>query len=623
MKKVYLSFLLAGFVANGAMAQMVKPSYAFGEKNRSISENKTAPSSQASNRAVYWTETFGGIGNGTASTAGPSFTTSNGTWTTGGADGNIWKHTYWPSSGEWATGIDPFASTSANNGFMAFDADSVNTPLGQANYTTLTGELISPVIDLSLAPSAMLVMEQEFRYCCSGTHQLNLQVSNDGGATWSAPINLSTGVGANDIYSDIMGSYDVNANITALAAGQNNVKIKLTWAGDASGSSHYYWTVDDIRIEDAPTNDLVAYDPYWGTDGLFYHQIPTMQVAPIDFQTVVFNNGVAPQTNVTLDVDINSGFWTGASNVIASLAPNAFDTLLVTSPFTPAASLGTYNVTWMINQTETEESPANNTNDPFSFQVTDYIYARDNGVQDANRYNQGDGYEIGHLYDIWQDQTLKAVDVDLSSFTEVGSIVQAKVYAFDGSAPSFAQALSQVAISDYHTVTSADLTGILTLELLQPTLLTSTQMTYLVTIATDGNGGTGGNDMVVNTAGDGTSYFYDAPSNSWTSTSVLAMVRMNFDPVLGLNEVQNNVAVNVYPNPASEAVSLKYNLGNASNVTIVMTDLAGNTISTQEHGTQAAGEHTTTFNTNAIASGVYYVTVSTNEGAVTKKFIKK
>jgi hypothetical protein len=41
--------------------------------------------------------------------------------------------------------------------------------------------------------------------------------------------------------------------------------------------------------------------------------IPTTQVAPIDFVSLAFNNGLNTQNNVELNVDVNSGAWTGVS----------------------------------------------------------------------------------------------------------------------------------------------------------------------------------------------------------------------------------------------------------------------------------------------------------------------
>jgi hypothetical protein len=251
MKTIHFILIIAGLTANISIGQNITTTHSFGELTQpspSIAkEIQTLNPTHHSTKAVLWSEDFAGIGTVPASTAGPTFTTANGTWTTGGPDGGIWKHSFYTTSGEWSVGTPPFASTSAANGFMLFDADSLNFPVSP-NYVSATGELISPPIDLTGATSAVLKMEQNFRWCCSPTHNINVSVSSDGGVTWGVPFDLMLPSSSpSDDFQASNGSYEISTNISGQAAG-NTVLLKFTWDGIGSGATHYFWNIDDLEI---------------------------------------------------------------------------------------------------------------------------------------------------------------------------------------------------------------------------------------------------------------------------------------------------------------------------------------------------------------------------------------
>ncbi len=612
MKKIYLTLALAGIMVTGAFAQVKVNQHSFGLQKEQLFTNNAISNIEeqgtySTKGGTLWSEDFNG-----------GFTTANGTWTTDDADGDEWKYTTMSSTGQYAAGppYTQFTSTTAANGFMIFDSDSLNPGAGA---TSFVASLISPPIDLTGATSAQLVMEHDFRWCCLGSHILTVSVSSDNGVTWSTPIDLISGTQPNDTYEETTGGLEISRNITSLAAG-NTVLLKFTWDG-TGGNSHYYWTIDDISIVQAPNNDLVAGPSYWGSEGLHYYQIPTTQVAPIDFSGFAENNGNLAQTNAVLTVDVDAGAtFTGSSATTASIAPGASDSLFITTQFTPTATPASYDITWGVSQTEVDEVPANNSFDDITMEVTNFMYARDHGTITGNTYNQGEGYEVGNLFDIWTDQELKAIDVRLSSFTEIGSQIYVKIYSIDGSG-NFVQEQQ----SNYHDVVAGDLTGFITLDLLFPVTLTNANLTYLAVVASDGDGGAT-NDMVVATAGNSepqTSFYYDATDLTWYYTTSTPMVRLNFDDFSGVNESEAVSGVSVYPNPASDNIAVNYSLNNASDVTIELVDVAGKIAATQSVVAQEAGTNNVSFETSSLNAGVYFVNIHTEAGSITKKFIKK
>ncbi len=423
----------------------------------------------------------------------------------------------------------------------------------------------------------------------------------------------------------------ISINLAPYITGNaNNVWIRFAWTTNYPASATnpnvwvtYGWLIDDIKIFTNPDNDLEAQDPYWGTAYLNYYQIPLTQTAPIDFTTNAFNNGITTQTNAVLNVDVTGAETFSGTSQTANIAPGAYDSLILSTPFTPG-TVGTYNVSWGITQTEVDDVPSNNDNADITFNVTDYIYARDKGTQTGTNSNGGEGYEVGNLFDIWTTQNAYKIDLKLSNTTQVGSILQGKIYYLDPAATDLASGLSQVGETNFHQVVASNFSGILSLPLLFPTQLDANS-TYLVVIRTDGDGGAT-NDVVIAAAGTSdpqTSFFYDETDQTWYYTTNTPMVRLNFFDDLGLDESGALANLNAFPNPATDLVSITYSLNNSSDINIEVLDITGKTVANIAQGVKEQGTYKADINTSTFAAGVYYANVSHSEGVSTIKFVVK
>jgi hypothetical protein len=92
------------------------------------------------------------------------------------------------------------------------------------------------------------------------------------------------------------------------------------------------------------------------------------------------------------------------------------------------------------------------------------------------------------------------------------------------------------------------------------------------------------------------------------------------DP-LGINETNGGVGVGQnIPNPSTGETQIPYSVKNNSQVTLKICDVTGNVVMTQSESA-AAGHHNFNFNSASLAAGVYFYTVSTSEGSVTRKMI--
>ena len=85
----------------------------------------------------------------------------------------------------------------------------------------------------------------------------------------------------------------------------------------------------------------------------------------------------------------------------------------------------------------------------------------------------------------------------------------------------------------------------------------------------------------------------------------------------GINSYLLN-SIALYPNPANDVVNVECTMNNVQCLGIEVFDVFGKLINTVN-----VTENTTRINVSSLANGMYFVRVTTNEGAVTKSFVKK
>ncbi len=80
--------------------------------------------------------------------------------------------------------------------------------------------------------------------------------------------------------------------------------------------------------------------------------------------------------------------------------------------------------------------------------------------------------------------------------------------------------------------------------------------------------------------------------------------------------------VNIYPNPASEMVSIDFESKEGSQVSIILFDINGKIISTSEYQS-VSGSNKVQLNVSNQATGIYFIQLKTSEGSVFKKITIK
>jgi hypothetical protein len=497
------------------------------------------------------------------------------------------------------TTLSPAVFTTVNNGYAFINSDAQGETANQNANMTYTG-----TIDCSAYSNVSIVFEQSYR---TYLDTRIIRISNDNGATWT---DFTVTDGSEPTAQNSPNPDVYSINISSVAGGQANVKVQINYQGNWG----WYWAIDDMKIIETDQYDLKLQSVAFGTDGAFgarlpYFQIPNQQVAPINFGGVLKNIGVQNLSDAGFNATI-SGSYNGVAAPIL-LNSETTDTVWCDNTFTPSSSNMMYSVLVAATTAQTEPDVTNNVLPNISVSVNDYIYARDNNQILGGISNSGQGYEVGHIYDIFQSATLYGIDAVLNSSTEVGSEIFVKLYSIDPATGDFLF----VEESAPYIVTNADLGQKISLPLSNSVQLNANE-SYLAMVGSYGDGGAT-NDLVTASSGSATpqtTFYYDYTDQTWYYTTSNVMVRMNFDPILSVDDIENSFGLSVYPNPASEVINVSVN--KTVEAIISVFDVTGKVVKTS-----LLNGVSSSFTTSGLTDGVYYVNITDGVSTSTQKVI--
>ena len=444
-----------------------------------------------------------------------------------------------------------------------------------------------------------------------GGGDANVEVSNDGGVSFtdiSGPLsNLEAW------QQGILSLSDYND--------QDSIVIRFVWSDDGSWATGF--AVDDIEINELQDNSLsMPLFNQWlaGYDGFAssYSQIPLSMIpnsTGIIFQSYVFNNGNLAQDSIRLHASA-TGFTSQSTAV--NLESLEQDTLQCSERFQPT-STGTYQLDfYLMSDSVTTVTKSK------SIEITDYIYARDDNEIDAvnSLLPSGDGissWERGTIYDIYESNTLYAIDAYIHNATTANAKIQGKIYLYQDDQSFFLDETNLL------SVTASD--GWQSIKFANPVSLDA-ESQYLITVGGDGSAL---NDTLrIGSSGSVQSSYGYIVYNGWVdsngttatdgTTGSTPMVRMNMNPdVPGPTSIKDNLysAFNVYPNPNNGILNIS--LTNSSDKqTIEIKNIIGQTVYSQI----ASNSSTTTINLSDINKGIYTVSlINENGNSSAKKII--
>ncbi|MFT5311089.1 MAG: hypothetical protein ACI8VL_002003 [Bacteroidia bacterium] len=421
---------------------------------------------------ALWTETFTG-----ATDNGASVVTSNGSWVKGGTNGDIWKYSFTPSSGCWSDEDTMPNTSTANTGFLLFDADSVNCQTNQPIGTEdqLYGSITSPIINLTGNPYVLLSFEYAFRYWWNQNQDINftIDLSGDGGATWPVTLRLDEG----DINDFQSGTFEMN--VSSVLGGASQAMVRFNWVEH----SHYFWIIDDVRIDLQPEHDVRMETTFisHNNSGIQYGIIPSNQTGQaMAIGAEVFNRGYADQTNLNFTADFNGGLFT-ATDTYALLQTDS--THYMEGTVSPVLTSGNYTGEFEVISDDDNIISINYGNNLASRNLKiscetcwDGLYTLDalpvswgsNPSQDlgasypsigTNSFTDGqDELGLFSLYYVDDPITVSGINILLdTSRTDIGSEVVATLHSVNDFTSIVPEPTDGLAMSDTYTITQQDL----------------------------------------------------------------------------------------------------------------------------------------------------------------------
>lgn len=542
-------------------------------------------------------------------------------WTVNTSAGNVdWQLTTTGNTGGYTPG--PLESTTGFPGgqWIVADSDADGSPGTDENTS-----IMSPAITgFDTVQYMLLSFEQSFR-------QLNddetvVEVSGNGGLNWTIyPVN--TEVPGNQMTPGAPASQLITLNISdALAGGSSDIRLRFRWI--SSEGYTYSWQVDDIELTEASDNDLKilsATHAAWDLNaddfnGLPYTVYPVNEVRELKFRAQLVNNGSQTQHNVRLRATVDGP---GGNDAVLysdpiDVAPAQKDSLFITG-WTPPANVGTYYVTYALEQDETEDDPADNEM-AREFAVSDFIFARDEGITTGGYDNEGDEYELGNWFHVndW-DNTLYAIDVAVTNQSDVGAPIRGLVYDAER------EFLTE---TDEYFIQASDLNDdgeakFITLVLPDPLPLED-DADYLV--AMHHYGGT--EEVFCATSGvsaEQTSLILDYSNATWFYVTNTPMVRMNFSPSVGIQAPARaeGPSVVALPSVFEDRTTLRMDLEQSAAVRIDVRDATGRVVWNQDMGRMAPGQQRVELELSHLAAGTYTCTVQAGDKLTTVRLLKR
>lgn len=343
------------------------------------------------------------------------------------------------SLGSCNTNSLPIASPTVDNGFVIFDSNFWDDPIGPCGNlgsgtdpAPHSASLTTSPVDLSAESSVVLTFRQQFRHFNTTTQVL---MSVDGGMNWT-PIHTNPTTPSAQSAQGVW----VTVNISNQAGGEPDVRFKFEFTG-----TYYWWLLDDITLYEPSQNDLIIENPTYtlfnaslepeGFGDMPYGGWPAFIAPPLNFKSRITNVGGLVQNQVRMNVRITNSAgeveYTANSPSI-DVNPGGIYNSSIAAPYTPPTIPDQYTIRFKAEQTQVDETPLNNELNR-RFYITQYSYQQDQGpIEDvfipSGIYTE-ESYQIGNLYESrTAGNRFHSIGVAIAAPTEPGSTIFGVVY---------------------------------------------------------------------------------------------------------------------------------------------------------------------------------------------------
>ena len=668
MKRILLSLAASSLIVSGAVAQGQVSSNdhtvpaTLAKQDPDVKKTSAVNNFKKSSATVLWSEDFANGIPATWSQAGFDVDPATGNynpnplclWEYRGP--NTTPNNGTGSRGAYAAANDPIVSATASNGFIIFDSDwldnnGVAGAFGTGNSAAPhVGTLTTDTIDLTGYPYVELKMESYLRHF--STRYL-VALSSDGGVTYPDTVQFGQGIAVNSS-SDNPAQYSADISVVGDEA---NVVLQFIYDGSsqlpgAAATAYYYWMIDDISIEELPTNafkftawqgaperDVIypANQPRYGNP-----QVDQAAQMPITFDANAFNFGVADQYNVRLNVDILDGNGSQVaalqSNTIPLLASGdtgTFNDLTTNTAWTPAV-VDNYDAVYYITS---DSANAVTPYDTTSFSINDLTHAGhfnslDNTIGIANQVlGLAQAFTFPSNIDTAGYVAIENISMYISTVSDTTGSIILELYDTTGfsygsgggpaGAPITVKSfpLSASVIGQTSAIDMTDNNGC--------PLYLPANAGYLVVlnlVSTAGDLRIGNDQTVAQPGGligmlysDGN--WYSGFSNSRSLSNLIINMRATTDYScgIGLEEaLARQNAVSLFPNPASQGnVNMEMAIGGTYDIEV--TTLTGQRVYAET--VTVNGGEVLQRNFSDLNTGSYLVNFRSNEVQITRKLV--
>ena len=564
-------------------------------------------------------------------------------------------------AGEFSTNIGALDSETPGNGWMVFDCDYFNTPI-EEGYQDTDGSLTSPIIDFTNDGSVILSWDQYFRYCCYPFAPVYVDVTNDGGVTWTTFDGHGSFIEAANTAS--ANPLPTTLDISCVAAYNDSVQFRFTYtqaSETGNGYSHYYWGIDDIVVTSNDNADDLAMVQLTNGDiwnVWEYRVTPMEQTIPASEGGVLAgvlyrNNGTENQENVEVLVEVLNE--TG-DEVLASVTEtlstvysfanglncpaNSQDTIYIETGWEPSTT-GNYILrSTLISGSSTDTSPEDNTMSKVIVFSDDEYGHDDEAVLDGEMFPRES--DLPGLWDpsgqgcfyhtVNSGSTAYGITVEFGP--ECGLTIdgdpgelefESRLYIYDNTV-GITDSPYESAFWTYDTDWSN--AGPIYLEFDYPIELDADAVYFAGVIAeyeSEGgltvwaqlNSDTDNSTGEFNVTGDG-DYIWFTSQTYTPAVRLILSERVAVDELASINGIylgQNS------PNPATNTTVFNFEISQSRSIAFELRDLSGRVVTRIEEGTLGAGNHTISYDVSTLSSGLYTYTLIADGVSMTKKMV--
>lgn len=547
--------------------------------------------------------------------------------------------------------------TTSSNGYAFFDCFRYNQPT-LPDYESVLGTLTSPSLDFSANSSVIVEYQQIFAYCCFSFSPLTVEVSNDGGISWT--VFPGEGAFIPDA-NTASGNLTTVIDISCAAAFQSDVLIRWAYNNAFDNFFGFYsWCIDDIMVYEAASTDDVEVIQVTNGDVFFiweYRVTPIQQARSaadggLQVGVVYSNRGSADQIDAVIDVQILDEGGTSIfsyetapfdipANANALACPQISDTVYLDTGFVPSET-GEYTIEVTVITQNEDASPANNTLTR-SIEYTNYTYGHDDQNELDIEYRpvltsgSFERFGFGNFYTVPNEGSVaNGVLVRFGPNTDEEFEVEVRLYEVDS--PAEINPIADAgfgSVSAFYEITAADISPSIAnsvetyiefedeLELLTDkiyfvcVILDAETSPFELTCLGESNSDTDFSTRIVALTGDQESFWFGDGG-----TPAVRLV-VDGDPT-GIEEVAELEGVTLgqnMPNPAKGFTTIQYQLERNLDVNFQVMDATGRVVFEQRYGNLAPGQHVIELDLAGYSTGVYQYSIFSGNSRVTRSMV--